>query len=83
MDCSVILAEVGANNELVKQLAADKGLKTTQDVAAGAAGIFIPVLWFGMDFQGTADTCKAVSNISRCSRSKTLRFRAGATTAIG
>jgi len=56
MDCTAILAEVAANNERVKQLAADKGLKTTQNVAAGVAGIFIPVLWFGMDFQGTADT---------------------------
>jgi hypothetical protein len=56
MNCTAILAEVGANNERVKQLAADKGLKTTQNVAAGVAGIFIPVLWFGMDFQGTADT---------------------------
>jgi hypothetical protein len=56
MDCTAILAEVQANNERVKQLAADKGLKTTQNVAAGVAGIFIPVLWFGMDFQGTADT---------------------------
>jgi hypothetical protein len=56
MDCTAILAEVQANNERVKQLAADKGLKTTQNVAAGVAGFFIPVLWFGMDFQGTADT---------------------------
>ena len=56
MDCTAILAEVQANNEKVKQLAADKGLKTTQNVAAGVAGIFIPILWFGMDFQGTADT---------------------------
>jgi hypothetical protein len=56
MDCTAILAEVQANNDKVKQLAADKGLKTTQNVAAGVAGIFIPVLWFGMDFQGTADT---------------------------
>ena len=56
MDCTAILAEVQANNERVKQLAADKGLKTTQNVAAGVAGLFIPVLWFGMDFQGTADT---------------------------
>jgi hypothetical protein len=56
MDCTAILAEVSANNERVKQLAADKGIKTTQNVAAGVAGIFIPVLWFGMDFQGTADT---------------------------
>jgi len=56
MDCTAILAEVSGNNERVKQLAADKGLKTTQNVAAGVAGLFIPVLWFGMDFQGTADT---------------------------
>jgi len=56
MDCTAILAEVTANNEKVKQLASDKGLKTTQNVAAGVAGLFIPVLWFGMDFQGTADT---------------------------
>ncbi len=55
MDCAGILAEVEANNEKVRQLASDQGLKTTQNVAAGVAGIFIPVLWFGMDFQGTAD----------------------------
>jgi hypothetical protein len=40
----------------VQQLASDKGLKTAQNVAAGVAGLVIPVLWFGMDFQGTADT---------------------------
>ena len=55
MDCTAILAEVQSNNAKVQQLAADQGLKTTQNVAAGVAGIFIPVLWFGMDFQGTAD----------------------------
>jgi hypothetical protein len=56
MDCTAILAEVQANNEKVRQLASDKGLKTAQNVAAGVAGIVVPVLWFGMDFQGTADT---------------------------
>jgi hypothetical protein len=55
MDCTAILAEVNANNEKVKQLASDKGLKTAQNVAAGVAGLVVPVLWFGMDFQGTAD----------------------------
>jgi hypothetical protein len=55
MDCTAIMAEVGSNNAKVQQLASDQGLKTTQNVAAGVAGIFIPVLWFGMDFQGTAD----------------------------
>jgi hypothetical protein len=55
MDCTAIMAEVASNNAKVQQLASDQGLKTTQNVAAGVAGIFIPVLWFGMDFQGTAD----------------------------
>src|SRR5258707_7984738 len=54
MDCTAIMAEVASNNAKVQQLASDQGLKTTQNVAAGVAGIFIPVLWFGMDFQGTA-----------------------------
>lgn len=55
MDCEAVVAEVQANNAKVQQLAADQGLKTTQNVAAGVAGLFIPVLWFGMDFQGSAD----------------------------
>src|SRR5260370_9311728 len=55
MDCTAIMAEVANNNAKVQQLASDQGLKTTQNVAAGVAGIFIPVLWFGMDFQGTSD----------------------------
>jgi hypothetical protein len=54
MDCAAILAEVQANNQRVQELATEQGWKTTQNVAAGVAGIFIPVLWFGMDFQGTA-----------------------------
>src|SRR5215207_5095960 len=54
MDCAAILAEVEANNEKVRQLASDEGLKVAQNVAAGVAGIAIPILWFGMDFQGTA-----------------------------
>src|SRR5262245_57928353 len=53
-DCTAIMAEVQANNAKVQELASEEGWKTTQNVAAGVAGIFIPVLWFGMDFQGTA-----------------------------
>jgi hypothetical protein len=55
MDCAAIMAEVSVNNDKVKQLASDKGLKVAQNVAAGVAGIVVPVLWFGMDWQGTAD----------------------------
>jgi hypothetical protein len=55
MDCAAISIEVQANNAKVQKLASDQGLKTTQNVAAGVAGVFIPVLWFGMDLQDTAD----------------------------
>jgi hypothetical protein len=56
MDCAAINIEVQSNNARVQQLASDKGLKVAQNVAAGVAGLVVPVLWFGMDFQGTADT---------------------------
>jgi len=55
MDCQAVLAEVQANNAKVQQLASEQGLKTTQNVVAGVAGFVVPVLWFGMDWQGTAD----------------------------
>ncbi|MFO1108347.1 MAG: hypothetical protein U1E61_04090 [Bradyrhizobium sp.] len=56
MDCAAIAIEVEANNAKVQQLASDKGLKVAQNVVAGVAGLVVPILWFGMDFQGTADT---------------------------
>jgi hypothetical protein len=52
--CAMIGAEIEANNIKVKELAGEEGAKVAQNVAAGAAGIFIPVLWFGMDFKGAA-----------------------------
>ena len=55
MDCAAISMEVQANNAKVQKLASDQGLKTSQNVAAGVAGVFVPILWFGMDFQDTAD----------------------------
>lgn len=55
LDCAAIMAEVEANNSKVQQLASEQGLKVAQNVAAGVAGIVIPVLWFGMDWQGAAD----------------------------
>lgn len=55
MNCTAIYAEVASNNQKIEQLAKDNGWKVAQNVAAGAAGFIIPVLWFGMDFQGTAD----------------------------
>ena len=53
--CAMIAAEIQANNIKVKELADEEGLKTGQNVAAGVAGVFIPVLWFGMDFKGAAN----------------------------
>jgi hypothetical protein len=49
------MAEVTANNRRVSELASEEGLKVGQNVAAGVAGLFIPVLWFGMDWQGSAN----------------------------
>jgi hypothetical protein len=60
--CAAITAEVQANNTRVQQLASEKGEKAAQNVAAGVAGIFIPVLWFGMDWQGAAGTEEAALN---------------------
>ena len=48
------MAEVQANNKRVEELAEEQGLKVAQNVAAGVAGFIIPVLWFGMDWQGGA-----------------------------
>lgn len=55
MNCSAIFAEVESNNRKIAELASEKGLKVGQNVATGVAGLFIPVLWFGMDWQGTQD----------------------------
>jgi hypothetical protein len=55
MDCTAIYAEIQGNNAKIQQLAKDNGWKVAQNVAAGVAGFVVPVLWFGMDFQGTAD----------------------------
>jgi hypothetical protein len=54
MNCTAIYAEVQENNRRVKELAREQGWKVAQNVAAGVGGLFIPVLWFGMDWQGTA-----------------------------
>jgi hypothetical protein len=56
MDCPAINAEVAANTARESELASEKGSKAAQNVIAGVAGVFVPVLWLAMDFQGTADT---------------------------
>jgi len=52
--CAMIVAEIEANNIRVRELAGEEGAKVAQNVAAGVAGIVVPVLWFGMDFKGAA-----------------------------
>jgi hypothetical protein len=47
-------AEIQANNIKAQELASEGGAKVAQNVAAGVAGVVIPVLWFGMDFKGAA-----------------------------
>ncbi len=54
MDCAAINAEVQSNNKKITELGSEEGKKVAQNVIAGAAGLLIPVLWFGMDFQNAA-----------------------------
>jgi hypothetical protein len=56
MNCTAIYAEIQSNNHRIEELGREKGWKTAQNVAAGVGGLVIPVLWFGMDWQGAAGT---------------------------
>ena len=51
-NCTMIRAEIEANNQKAQQLAEEQGLKVAQNVAAGVSGLVIWPLWFGMDFKG-------------------------------
>lgn len=50
-DCQAITAEVQSNTAQIAKLGTEDGAKVAQNVLMGTAGLFIPVLWFGMDFQ--------------------------------
>ena len=52
--CDQIIAEIKANNQRMSDLAAEEGLKVTQNVAAGVIGLVVWPVWFGMDFQDAA-----------------------------
>ena len=54
MDCTAIRAEITANNSQITELGREDGAKVGQNIAMGVAGAFIPVLWFGMDFQNAS-----------------------------
>ncbi|MGB7088623.1 MAG: hypothetical protein WA465_00800 [Methylovirgula sp.] len=53
-DCTMIRAEIEANNIKAKQLADEQGLKVAQNVGAGVVGVVIWPVWFGMDFKDAA-----------------------------
>ncbi len=55
-DCTMIRAEIEANNAKAQQLADEKGLKVAQNVAAGVVGLVIWPVWFAMDSKGAAST---------------------------
>ena len=54
--CSMIAAEIEANNQKVQQLADEKGIKVAQNVAAGVGGLIVWPLFFAMDFKDAAGT---------------------------
>lgn len=54
MDCTAIQAESKANADKLTELGREDGGKVAQNVVAGVAGVFIPVLWFAMDFQNAS-----------------------------
>ena len=53
-DCTMIQAEIQANNVKVKELADEQGLKVAQNAAAGVVGLVIWPVWFAMDAKGAA-----------------------------
>ena len=56
LNCTAIFAEIQSNNTRIQELGREQGWKVAQNVAAGVAGLVVPVLWFGMDWQGAAGT---------------------------
>lgn len=56
LNCTAIFAEIQSNNNRIQELGKEQGWKVAQNVAAGVAGLVVPVLWFGMDWQGAAGT---------------------------
>jgi len=56
LSCSSVRAEIDANNARMQSLAAEKGVKLTQNVAAGVVGLVFFPAWFLMDFQDAAGT---------------------------
>jgi len=75
--CAMIVAEIEANNIKVKELAGEEGGKVAQNVVAGVAGVFIPVLGSGWISKARPARkwlrCKRASNTSRRWRQNGVR----------
>lgn len=54
LSCTQIQAEIKANNDQIISLSGEEGEKLTQNMAIGAAGIFVSPLWFALDVQDAA-----------------------------
>lgn len=55
-DCSMINAEIQANNSRAQALAGEQAGKMVQNVAAGVVGLVVWPVWFAMDAKGAAST---------------------------
>jgi hypothetical protein len=53
-DCTMIRAEIEANNAKAKELSDEQGWKVAQNVSTGLVGLVIWPVWFGMDWKGAA-----------------------------
>lgn len=82
MDCAAITAEVQANNKRISELGKEEGSKVAQNVVVGAAGLFIPILWFGMDFQNAAGKEVAALQSRQQYLATLAEQRCGATTPV-
>ena len=55
-DCSMINAEIQANNKRAEESASEQNTKVVQNVAAGVVGLVVWPVWFAMDAKGAAST---------------------------
>jgi len=53
-NCTMINAEIQANNKKAEALASEQNAKIAQNVAAGVVGIVVWPVWFAMDAKGAA-----------------------------
>ncbi len=54
LSCTELSNEITANSKAIEGLIAEKGTKTTQNIVAGTAGVFLLVPFFFMDLKGAA-----------------------------